>query len=115
MFGRRTRTTRTTKPTLMTRLKGPNARHKTYKTEVTRHGHGSTTTTGATRRRRGYNHHTTTRTAPAHHHRRRPSLGDKISGAMMRLKGSLTGRPAEKAAGTRRMRGTDGRGSRRAY
>lgn len=115
MFGRRSRTTttRTSRPTLMTRLKGPNARHKTYKTEETVHhngvGHhnhhgttGTTTTTGTTSagtmgtRRR--NHHTTTNTAPAHHHRRRPSLGDKVSGAMMRMKGSLTRRPGEKVS-----------------
>ncbi|PCG93316.1 Hypothetical protein PENO1_084220 [Penicillium occitanis (nom. inval.)] len=117
MFGHRTRTTRTTKPTLMTRLKGPNARHKTYKTEVTRHsGHGHGTTTAPTRRR-GYNTRSTRAAAPVHHHhhRRKPSIGDKISGAMMRVKGSLTRRPGEKAAGTRRMRGTDGRGSRRVY
>ncbi|KAH8698955.1 hypothetical protein BGW36DRAFT_416389 [Talaromyces proteolyticus] len=105
MFGRRSRhTTKTTKPTLMTRLKGRNARTRTYKTEVTEHG--------------GHHHHhhnTTTRTAPAFHHRRRPSLGDKVSGAILRMKGSLTRRPGEKAAGTRRMRGTDGRRSHRVY
>ncbi|EFQ28283.1 hypothetical protein CGRA01v4_11914 [Colletotrichum graminicola] len=51
--------------------------------------------------------------APVHHHRRKPSMGDKISGAMLKLKGTLTRRPGQKAAGTRRMHGTDGRGSRR--
>lgn len=97
MFGRRTRETRTTKPTLMTRLKGPNARHKTYKTEVTRHGgHGHTTTAGTTTTRRRYGTRSTRAAAPVHHHRRKPSLGDKISGAMMKMKGSLTGRPGEK-------------------
>ncbi|KAF2398734.1 hypothetical protein EJ06DRAFT_464290, partial [Trichodelitschia bisporula] len=55
----------------------------------------------------------TTTGAPVHHHRRRPSIGDKISGAMMKLRGSLTRRPGLKAAGTRRMHGTDGRGSHR--
>jgi hypothetical protein len=30
------------------------------------------------------------------HHRRRASIGDKISGAMMRLKGSITRRPGVK-------------------
>ncbi|EEA25410.1 hypothetical protein TMatcc_006367 [Talaromyces marneffei ATCC 18224] len=109
MIDHHTRTTRTTKPTLMTRLKGPNARHKTYKTEVTRHGHGGTTTS-----RRGYNTRST-RAAPMQNHRRKPSIGDKISGALMRLRASLTRRPGEKAAGTRRMRGTDGRGRRRVY
>jgi hypothetical protein len=85
MIGRHTRTTKTTKPTLMTRLKGPNARHKTYKTEVTRHGHGH-----------GHNTRSTRAVAPVHHHRRKPTIGDKISGAMMKLKGSLTRRPGEK-------------------
>ncbi|KAK2000176.1 hypothetical protein LX36DRAFT_572775 [Colletotrichum falcatum] len=76
----------------------------------------TTTTTRTTRtkrgglfsRRRGPVH-----TAPVHHHRRKPSMGDKISGAMLKLKGTLTRRPGQKAAGTRRMHGTDGRGSRR--
>ncbi|CAD6448826.1 15148306-875d-4c8b-8d52-62887d8defec [Sclerotinia trifoliorum] len=61
-----------------------------------------TTTTVTTR---------TTRGQPAHHHHRKPSIGDKISGALLKLRGSLTRRPGLKAAGTRRMRGTDGRGS----
>lgn len=61
------------------------------------------------------------------HNHRRPTIGDKISGAFMKLEGSLTRRPGLKvsisathlsdqktnnrfkAAGTRRMRGTDGR------
>ncbi|KAK6501526.1 hypothetical protein TWF481_009363 [Arthrobotrys musiformis] len=99
------RTTRT-KPTLMDRLTG-------------RRGHTTTTTstTRSTRPHRRHHHHahttTTTAAAPVHHQRRRPGLGDKISGALMRIKGSLTRRPGLKAAGTRRQRGTDGRGSRR--
>ncbi|KXJ90913.1 hypothetical protein Micbo1qcDRAFT_204955 [Microdochium bolleyi] len=55
-------------------------------------------------------HHTT---APVHHQKRKPTLKDKVSGAMLKLKGTLTHRPAQKAAGTKRMHGTDGRGSRR--
>jgi len=47
------------------------------------------------------------------HQKRKPTLGDKVSGAFMKLKGTLMGRPGEKAAGTRRMHGTDGRGSHR--
>lgn len=42
-------------------------------------------------------------------------VGDKVSGAMMKLRGSLTRRPGLKAAGTRRMHGTDGKGSHRVY
>ncbi|RPB01143.1 hypothetical protein L873DRAFT_1677610, partial [Choiromyces venosus 120613-1] len=56
-----------------------------------------------------------TTAAPVHHHKRRPSIGDKISGALMRLRGSLIHRPGVKAAGTGRMHGTDGRGSHRVY
>lgn len=47
--------------------------------------------------------------------RRRTSIGDKLSGAMLKLRGSLTGRRGVQAAGTRRMHGTDGRGARRVY
>ncbi|KAF8459057.1 hypothetical protein BGX38DRAFT_1264761 [Terfezia claveryi] len=38
----------------------------------------------------------TTRTTPVHHHKRRPSIGDRISSAMLKLKGSLTNRPGQK-------------------
>ncbi|KAF2220123.1 hypothetical protein BDZ85DRAFT_177768, partial [Elsinoe ampelina] len=55
--------------------------------------------------------HGTTTATPAHHHKRRPSIGDKVSGGLMKLRGSLTRRPGLKAAGTRRMHGTDGRGA----
>ncbi|KAF1825095.1 uncharacterized protein K489DRAFT_306028, partial [Dissoconium aciculare CBS 342.82] len=54
-------------------------------------------------------HHTTAAGAP----RRKVSMGDKLSGAMMKLRGSVTRRPGLKAAGTRRMNGTDGLGSHR--
>ncbi|KAF2092646.1 hypothetical protein NA57DRAFT_12524, partial [Rhizodiscina lignyota] len=53
----------------------------------------------------------TQRGGATRHHQRRVSTGDKVSGAMMKLRGSLTRRPGLKAAGTRRMHGTDGRGS----
>ncbi|KAI0551987.1 hypothetical protein F4679DRAFT_537213 [Xylaria curta] len=58
-------------------------------------------------------HHTTTHRQPVHHQKRHATLGDKISGALLKLKGTLTHRPGQKAAGTRRMHGTDGRGSHR--
>ncbi|KAI9731716.1 MAG: hypothetical protein M1834_004505 [Cirrosporium novae-zelandiae] len=90
--------------------------------------HGATTTTTTTRttrtkpsfmsrlthrrRRSPRTTATTTHRVPVtHHHRRRPSLGDKVSGAFLKLRGSLTRRPGKKAAGTRRMHGTDGKGS----
>ncbi|PVH80624.1 hypothetical protein DL98DRAFT_459315 [Cadophora sp. DSE1049] len=96
--------TRTTKPTLMTRLRGRNARTKTTKTTTTVHP--------GNRRTAAHHTHATT---PVVRQRRHATIGDKISGAMMKLKGSLTRRPGVKAAGTRRMHGTDGKGSHRVY
>ncbi|KAI0889698.1 uncharacterized protein GGS22DRAFT_2804 [Annulohypoxylon maeteangense] len=65
------------------------------------------TTTTTTSRRHG---HMTAQ--PATHHHRKPHLKDKIQGAAKKLNGTLTRRPGKKAAGTRQMRGTDGKGSR---
>ncbi|KAI9681136.1 MAG: hypothetical protein M1817_002418 [Caeruleum heppii] len=105
----------------MTRLKGRyRVRQSSTHPRRTRkaaaaHSATSTTTTTTTRTHHTTRHHNHGPTAaPVHHHRRRPSLGDKVSGAMLKLKGTLTGRRGQKAAGTRRMHGTDGRGSHRA-
>ncbi|KAF2256332.1 hypothetical protein BU26DRAFT_472502 [Trematosphaeria pertusa] len=98
---RTVRTTRT-KPSLKTRLLGGG--------RTTRAAPTTTTTTTTTR---------TTRSTAAgtgvgvHHQKRHATMGDKVSGALMKLRGSLTRRPGLKAAGTRRMHGTDGRNSRR--
>lgn len=99
-----TTTTRESKPSLMTRLKGPNARKKTVKTKTTTTRHGPATTTRhapATTTRHGPSTHRTTKrrwgmSQPQHHHKRKVTMGDKVSGAMMKLKGSLTGRPGVK-------------------
>ncbi|KAI1167732.1 hypothetical protein F5B18DRAFT_400129 [Nemania serpens] len=82
------------------------------------HHHTATRTTRTTRPRR---HGLFSRAQPVHqpvhhtvhHQKRHATLGDKISGALLKLKGTLTHRPGQKAAGTRRMHGTDGRGSHR--
>ncbi|KAH6697102.1 hypothetical protein F5X68DRAFT_2187 [Plectosphaerella plurivora] len=73
-------------------------------------GNTTTTTTTTTTRKRGG---LFSRRAAPRTQQRKPTMGDKISGAMLKLKGSLTRRPGQKAAGTRRMHGTDGRGQRR--
>ncbi|KAI1451601.1 hypothetical protein F4805DRAFT_463611 [Annulohypoxylon moriforme] len=65
--------------------------------------------TTTTTRRRG--HHAGITTQPATHHHRKPHLKDKIEGAAKKLNGKLTRRPGKKAAGTRQMHGTDGKGS----
>lgn len=83
-------TTRRTKPSLLSRL------FAVRRTVPARsHGHGHTTTTTTTRRR----HHRPAAVVPAHH-KRRPSIGDKIAGALMRLKGSLTRRSGVKVGKT---------------
>ncbi|KAL7948919.1 hypothetical protein V8C42DRAFT_341945 [Trichoderma barbatum] len=81
-----------------------------------RHHHTTTTTTARPYRRSIFSRRTpraTPRVTPRVHHQRKPTLKDKLSGALTRLRGSLTRRPGVKAAGTRRMRGTDGRGAHR--
>ncbi|KAI0811972.1 hypothetical protein GGR55DRAFT_605207 [Xylaria sp. FL0064] len=83
--------------------------------------HSTTKTTTTTRRRHGlfgrtqpaHHQHSTHHHQVHHHQKRHVTLGDKVSGALLKLKGTLTHRPGQKAAGTRRMHGTDGRGSRR--
>jgi hypothetical protein len=71
--------------------------HKTTRTTETHpqglghHGHGGRGPMASNRR----THHTHT-AAPVHHQRRKPSMGDKVSGAMMKLQGSLTRKPGKK-------------------
>lgn len=91
-----TTTTRETKPSLMTRLKGRNARTKTVKTKTTTTRHGPAITT----RHGPFTHRTTGRrwgtSRRRRHHKRKVTMGDKISGALMKLRGSLTHRPGMK-------------------
>ena len=96
---------KTRRPSLLSRLMGP----KTTAPTTTR---GATTTRrrGLTGRRRRAG-----RPVVATRRKRRPSIGDKISGALLKIRGSLTRRPGLKAAGTRRERGTDGRLPRRGF
>jgi hypothetical protein len=90
--------------------------HHTTSTSTQRRGlfsqkqpaHHTTSTSTSTQRRGLFS-----QKQPVHHQKRHATMGDKISGAMLKLKGSLTHRPGQKAAGTRRMHGTDGRGSHR--
>src|SRR5277367_6232594 len=93
-----TATTTAARPTFMSRFR----RRPAYATD------GTTTTTATTRRDRRAGvrdgHHVAGvhfgthggTTAPIHHHKRHVTIGDKISGAMMMLRGSLTNRPGVK-------------------
>lgn len=88
-------TTTTRKPGLMARLRGATAPRRSTRAHPAA-GHGHTTTTTTTRTTR-----TTHGAGPAvaaHHHKRRPTLGDKVSGALTRLRGSLTRRPGKKVS-----------------
>ncbi|KAH7326040.1 hypothetical protein B0I35DRAFT_474744 [Stachybotrys elegans] len=96
---------------LTTRTYGRRTHHSSPRT--TRHVR--TTRTTRTTPRHGGGFFSRRHAAPVHHQKRKPTMKDKISGALLKLKGSLTHRPGQKAAGTRRMHGTDGRGSRRRY
>ncbi|KAM0711778.1 hypothetical protein Q7P35_001147 [Cladosporium inversicolor] len=130
-------TTTGRKPSLLSRLAGKKTTQNARVTESTSRNPitGTTTTTRKTTTHpSGIGHHghagkgplatkstatrgtTTTRSKGVHTtQHRKPSMGDKISGGLMNLKGSLTGKPGVKAAGTRRAHGTDGRGTRRVY
>jgi short subunit dehydrogenase-like uncharacterized protein len=98
--------TRTTKPTLMTRLRGRNANSRTVKTTTkieparshhatATHTHHTTHTNTRTTRSSGWGNSRKT-AQPVVHHKRHASIGDKVSGAMMKLRGSLTRRPGLK-------------------
>lgn len=63
----------------------------------------STTGAGVTKKR-----------APNTHHKRKAGVSDKVKGALEKAEGAVTRKPGKKAAGTKKMHGTDGKGSRTA-
>ncbi|KAI1408788.1 hypothetical protein F5Y13DRAFT_105309 [Hypoxylon sp. FL1857] len=93
--------------------------HLTVSTEPERKRNHHTTTGTTKKRSAATTTHRTGRTGagitkqPATHHKRKPHLSDKIEGVAEKLVGKVTRRPGKKAAGTRKMRGTDGKGSHR--
>jgi hypothetical protein len=96
-----THVVKTTKPTLMTRLRGRNAKTRTVKTTTSiEPGAARTSRWGGNRRTAHTGHATHTTHAPVVRQRRHATIGDKISGAMMKIKGSLTRRPGVKVSKT---------------
>jgi hypothetical protein len=83
MVRRSRRTTTARRGGIFSRLRG--RRNETVTTTTT-------TTTRRTRKNR--------RAEPVHDHRRRAGIGDKISGAFMKLEGTLTRRPGLKVRST---------------
>ncbi|KAI1074386.1 hypothetical protein F5B20DRAFT_586273 [Whalleya microplaca] len=77
---------------------------------------GTTRSTGVKKRTAGTKKASTDagvkKRAPATHHKRKPHLADKVEGAAEKVVGKATRKPGKKAAGTRKMRGTDGKNSR---
>lgn len=132
MIGHHTQSTtyaRAPRPTLMQRLRGRRtartgvtgrrvtkaplvtnrAGHPTSSTYATAHTHDSHSKHAAPRHttRAGHAGPTARRTGfwkkkTVVRQQRKPTMGDKLSGAMLKLKGSLTGRPGQKGARTRR-------------
>lgn len=84
-----------------------NARTTTTTTTTTKKKSPTTTKRGATA-----TGGVTKKRAPATHHKRKPHLGDKVAGAAEKAVGTVTRKPGKKAAGTKKMRGTDGKNSR---
>lgn len=84
---RKTTTTRATKPKTTTKTAGTKK-----------------STTGAGVKKR----------TPNTHHKRKSHLKDKIEGAVEKAEGTITRKPGKKAAGTKKIRGTDGKHSRTA-
>jgi hypothetical protein len=50
--------------------------------------------------------------APATHHKRKPSVKDKVEGAVEKVIGKIEGKPGKVGAGTKKIHGTDGQKSR---
>ncbi|KAM0250328.1 hypothetical protein ACHAQJ_008675 [Trichoderma viride] len=63
-----------------------------------RHHHTTTTTTARPYRRSIFSRRTP---RVVHHQQRKPTLKDKVSGALTKLRGSLTGRPGVKMKPTK--------------
>lgn len=88
-------TTRTARPSLKTRLLGPK---RTTTSRKTRHNPvtSTTTTTTTTRTTKHHGSRAGVGTTGVHHQKRHATMGDKVSGALMKLRGSLTRRPGLK-------------------
>ncbi|KAK8044387.1 hypothetical protein PG993_004411 [Apiospora rasikravindrae] len=72
----------------------------------------TTTTTKTTTKRSGGGVTKSGARAPNTHHKRKSHLGDKVEGVADKVVGTVTRKPGKKAAGTKKMRGTDGKNSR---
>ncbi|KAK7932222.1 hypothetical protein PG985_002934 [Apiospora marii] len=87
--------------------------HSTVSTTPERKRQNNKTTTTTTKRSGGgVTKSTAGSRAPNTHHKRKSTLGDKVEGVKDKVVGTVTRKPGKKAAGTKKMRGTDGKNSR---
>ncbi|KAI1849834.1 hypothetical protein JX265_012300 [Neoarthrinium moseri] len=99
---------------------GPERKRRTTATTGAKRGRkpGSTTktssVTGAGVKKRGRPAGSTNKATAATgtHHKRKSHLSDKVEGVADKIVGTVTHRPGKKAAGTKKIRGTDGKNSR---
>jgi len=71
-------------------------------------------TTGTTTKKSTAGAGVTKKRAPATSHKRKSNLKDKVEGAVDKAVGTVERKPGKKAAGTKKMEGTDGKNSRTA-
>ncbi|KAI1335668.1 hypothetical protein F5Y15DRAFT_397405 [Xylariaceae sp. FL0016] len=94
-------TTGNSKPRIQMSISTAPERKRNTTTTTTKGRTTKTTGTGAGVKKR-----------PAAHHQRKPHLSDKVKGAAEKAVGTVTHKPGKKAAGTKKMRGTDGKNAR---
>ncbi|KAK6854618.1 hypothetical protein PG990_008086 [Apiospora arundinis] len=107
-------TTGNSKPRLHNLVSTTPERKRNTKSPAKRGNTTTTTTTKTTTKRSGggvTKSGAGTR-APNTHHKRKSTLGDKIEGVADKVVGTVTRKPGKKAAGTKKIRGTDGKNSR---
>ena len=51
--------------------------------------------------------------APSTHHKRKPNVKDKVEGAIEKAVGKVERKPGKEGAGTKKMKGTDGKGGKK--
>lgn len=94
-----------------------NSKPRVFPTITTEPSRKRKTTTGTTLGRKKKTTTTggvTKKRAPATHHKRKPSIKDKIEGVAEKIVGTVEHKPAKKAAGTKKIRGTDGKNNKTA-
>ena len=97
-------TTGNSKPRVITAITAEPSRKRattTKKRTTTKANTSKPRSTGVTKKK-----------APATHHKRKSSVKDKVEGAVEKVVGEIENKPGKEGAGTKKMRGTDGKKAR---